>query len=86
MSGTYDEGLSGLCVEPLREDVLRAALPQIEENRLAVWRPRAKVAPALVAGEPSRRVEQAAVTLIELRHEEVAVTHVPFHDDTLPIR
>ncbi len=51
MPGTYDEGLCVLRVEPLHEDVLRAALPQIEQKRATVWRPGAWVTPALVGRE-----------------------------------
>ena len=86
ISGTYDEGLSGFRVEALREDVLRAALPRIEKNRLTVWRPGARETPALVGGEPPRCIQQPAVTLIEPRHIDVAVTRVAFQDDTLSIR
>ena len=86
MSGTYHEGFCGFPVEALREDVLRAALPRIEENRLTVWRPGARVAPALVGGESPRCVQQPAVTLIEPRHKDVDVTRVAFQGDTLSIR
>ena len=86
MSGTCHEGFGGFPGEALREDVSRAALPRIEKNRLTVWRPGAREAPALVAGEPPRRVQQSAVTLIEPRHIDVDVTHVAFEGDTLSIR
>ena len=77
MSWTDGERFRGLGPKPLFEDVLRAALPKVEDEGVTLRRPGARVTPPLIAGEPLRCVQQAALALIETLSAKLRVFRAP---------